>query len=194
MEMAITLPTEITDVLEQNGFHLLDIEAVYDGPYATLEFNSPLGEDFIFSVWFDGTPTDFVDMFEEYVDGFNPDEHAAELIRNMGKYGVPTSVRDLIDDAEAIYDRLDYVSAELSCIKFGEYISGHWQEVLESPMPYERISSEIEWGFTDEDLQELMRLHKENVCREKIEDLLEDCNFHTECGNWHDGNYIIRED
>lgn len=72
-------------------------------------------------------------------------------------------------------------------------IRSDWETALNT-MPYSTIAKEIEWGFTDEDLRELMRLHEAGRCREQIEDLLSDCNFHTECADWHDGNYIIRED
>lgn len=42
-------------------------------------------------------------------------------------------------------------------------------------------SSTIEWGFSDQDLLVLMNIHKAGFFRSEIEDLLEDCNFHTEC-------------
>ena len=68
-----------------------------------------------------------------------------------------------------------------------------WGKALSS-LPYDKIAAKIEWGFSDADLQELMELHRQNKHREKIEDLLDDCNFHYESGEWHDGNYVIRED
>lgn len=68
-----------------------------------------------------------------------------------------------------------------------------WEKALNS-MSYSDIAKEIRWGFFDEDLRELMRLHQANVQREKIEDLLDDCNFHEESGNWSEGNYILRSD
>lgn len=71
-------------------------------------------------------------------------------------------------------------------------IRSNWEEALNA-LPYGEIAAKIGWGFSTEDLQELMRLHKENICRKKIEDLLEDCNFHYECGEWHDGNYVLYE-
>lgn len=51
------------------------------------------------------------------------------------------------------------------------------------------ISKEIGWGFTIEDIQTLARLHSENKHRILIEALLNDCNFHTECGNMARGEY-----
>lgn len=68
-----------------------------------------------------------------------------------------------------------------------------WERALET-LPYDVISEKIEWGFSREDLEELMELHRQGKHRQKIEDLLEDCNFHCERGNWHDGNYVIEED
>lgn len=67
-------------------------------------------------------------------------------------------------------------------------IRADWEAALNT-MEYSEIAKEIEWGFTDEDLQELMRLHKSGICRQQIEDLLDDCNFHTESADWHDGIY-----
>lgn len=43
------------------------------------------------------------------------------------------------------------------------------------------ISSIIGYSFGKRDLKQLAELHKENKCQKKIEDLLEDCNFHYEC-------------
>lgn len=72
-------------------------------------------------------------------------------------------------------------------------IRADWEKAL-NVMTYGDIAKEIEWGFTDEDLQELMRLHKAGICRQQIEDLLDDCNFHTESDDWHDGNYVLRDE
>lgn len=74
-----------------------------------------------------------------------------------------------------------------------EDIRADWEAALNT-MEYGEIAKEIGWGFTDEDLQELIRLHKAGICRQQIEDLLTDCNFHTECADWHDGNYVLRDE
>lgn len=71
-------------------------------------------------------------------------------------------------------------------------IRADWEKALNT-MKYSEIAKEIEWGFTDEDLRELMRLHKAGVCRQQIEDLLDDCNFHTESADWNEGNYEMEE-
>lgn len=46
----------------------------------------------------------------------------------------------------------------------------------------EPLSPIIGWGFTQQDLLVLCCLHEADKHREVIENLLEDCNFHTECG------------
>lgn len=52
-----------------------------------------------------------------------------------------------------------------------------------------RLSSAIEWGFYPQDLLVLCCLHEAGMFREEIEDLLEDCNFHTECEALNEGKY-----
>ena len=42
------------------------------------------------------------------------------------------------------------------------------------------------WG----ELMDLARLHPEDFCRDIIEDILEDINFHTDCEKLRDGKYI----
>jgi len=69
-----------------------------------------------------------------------------------------------------------------------EEICEDWEKALET-MTYSDISRTIRWGFSLEDLRELMRLHREDIQREKIEDLLEDCNFHTFCGCLSEDDY-----
>lgn len=62
----------------------------------------------------------------------------------------------------------------------GVWVRSHWLEALDA-WPYQKISAAIDFGFSDEDIDELFRLHKEGYFRTKIENLLEDCNFHSEC-------------
>lgn len=101
----------IERVLEENEIRI-------DGDFKEdrsidLQFFSPLGEDFWFTIYFDGQPADFIYQFCSYQQGFDPDEHAAMWIANRGKHGTPSSVRDLIDDADAIDDRLQEIAWQL---------------------------------------------------------------------------------
>lgn len=69
-----------------------------------------------------------------------------------------------------------------------EEIRADWEKALNT-MNYSDISRTIRWGFTPEDLRELMRLHRGCIQWPKIEDLLEDCNFHTFCGCLSEDDY-----
>lgn len=68
-----------------------------------LEKDSPLGEDFVVEVDVRG----FEKKLREYCKGFDPDEHAAMLVRHRGECGVPDSVLEIAQDAFAIQEMLD---------------------------------------------------------------------------------------
>ena len=51
------------------------------------------------------------------------------------------------------------------------------------------LSQPLGYRFSHADLKNLATLHRTNRFREKIEDLLTDCNFHEECALMHSGNY-----
>lgn len=51
------------------------------------------------------------------------------------------------------------------------------------------LSHPLNWAFSSRDISILAKLHKSNKYRKKIEDLLTDCNFHYECGEFMQGNY-----
>lgn len=51
------------------------------------------------------------------------------------------------------------------------------------------IARILHYAFSKDDISALAKLHKGNRYRKKIEELLEDANFHTECGDFASGNY-----
>lgn len=63
---------------------------------------SPKGEDFGFSV----PAADFVRAVRDYYQDFDVDEHVELWIDGRGKNGVPSSIRELVKDAEDIDDML----------------------------------------------------------------------------------------
>lgn len=190
-------PEKITDVLESQDWDLCSIEEQDGEYYADLEKYSPNGEDFIATIWFNGLPADFIEKVAEYADDYDADDHVLDLIEGCSRGCLPGSLRDLIDDAEAIGEMLHDLADELSVVLDGsddldeDYIRQNWEEVLSSDIDYSDIAHGIGWGFTHEDLETLMQLHKDGKYREKIEDLLTDCNFHSECSAWSDGDYRL---
>lgn len=72
--------------------------------YVDIGIYSPLGEDFNMTVNFsEENPIDtFMSNLKEYYLNFDPEDHAAMWIKDLGKNGTPDSIRDLIDDANTI--------------------------------------------------------------------------------------------
>ena len=62
-------------------------------------------------------------------------------------------------------------------------VRSDWPAVLRKVKDGAKISHLIGYAFGDDDLITLIELHKKNRFRKKIEDLLEDCNFHDICGH-----------
>ena len=103
--------------LEKHGISItnVDVDAMQNGETCVeMEFYSPENEDVVFSVWFDGTKQGFAQAFKDYADDFDPEEHAAEWY-NLRKRvsGVPSSIRTLLDDADAIKETLQNASLDL---------------------------------------------------------------------------------
>ena len=51
------------------------------------------------------------------------------------------------------------------------------------------LAGRLGWSFSDDDLRQLTALHRKNRFRQKIEDLLTDANFHSECILLQDRKY-----
>jgi hypothetical protein len=71
---------------------------------------SPAGEDFFFTV----SRTNFAEEVRQYAEDFDPDEHATMWVENRNRVrGVPQSIRELINDADAIKAMLVKLGDEL---------------------------------------------------------------------------------
>lgn len=92
--------------------------------YVELRKYSPLGEDFSMIIDFDKEYVidSFLENLKEYESDFDSEEHAEMWIEGRGKNGVPNSIRDLLDDAEAIKEMIfelwDRLSDEISILQF----------------------------------------------------------------------------
>ena len=64
-----------------------------------------------------------------------------------------------------------------------------WARALRGVRKSTDLGVKIGWGFSNDDLYTLVELHRKNKFRKKIEDLLEDCNFHEFCGLLSAGEY-----
>ena len=89
------------------------VEKQDESYYVELEFYSNAGEDFVFTIWCDGTFKDFLHELWAYSQRFDPDEHAERWVDMRGQNGVPDSIRTLIDDADAIGKELEKTALKL---------------------------------------------------------------------------------
>lgn len=78
---------------------------------AELENWSPAGENLVFYIEKD---KDFVRGVKELSAYFDADEHAEMWVESRGKRGVPNSIRELIDDADAIDKMLQDLATALA--------------------------------------------------------------------------------
>lgn len=83
------------------------------------------------------------------------------------------------DEAEQILKLVDLGRAQKSA-----EVRHDWPAALRGVIKVRQLSYTINYGFSEDDIAELARLHKAGRYRKKIEDLLTDCNFHTECGDF----------
>lgn len=73
-----------------------------DGENWILSKFTPAGEDYFFTI----RNSNILEDVKEEFETFDADEHVDMWIPHRGTYGVPTSVRTLIEDAEKIKDYL----------------------------------------------------------------------------------------
>ena len=86
-----------------------------DGPnhYVLFRASSPAGEDVCLEeTWSKAdfpelTMADLVVFVENEANHYNADEHAELWIETRGSNGVPSTIRDLLDDAEAIGEMIE---------------------------------------------------------------------------------------
>lgn len=95
------LKQKYIDILEENDW---SVSSYTDDGRVELQKYSPAGEDFSIIVEVE----DFTESVREYANDFDANEHAEMWIEARGKVnGVPESIRELIEDAEAIQEMLD---------------------------------------------------------------------------------------
>lgn len=71
------------------------------------------------------------------------------------------------------------------------HITDDWEKALRG-MQVEKLAKDLNYSFCPADLKDLATIHKtttKRVVKKRIEDLLTYCNFHSESGEFHDGNY-----
>ena len=131
----------------------------------------------------EGIPASYAGLLELYLHydieaAFN---HSDDLDATQN------AIYDILDENDIPYETICRINVP-SARKSSE-IRRDWGKALSSVKNGCELSGPIDYGFSEDDICALARLHKQNRFRKKIEDLLEDCNFHTECTDFASGKY-----
>lgn len=78
-----------------------------------LEKHSPAGEDFIFNIEGEDIPSEVA----EYAKDFDKDEHVELWVNGRGERAVPGTIRELMEDAEAIQNMLNELAEALASVQ-----------------------------------------------------------------------------
>lgn len=94
------LNEKIIEVIENNEFGHDAVAEQDNEYYIELYQNTPAGEDWYVTIWFDGSNNGFINSFRKYAEDFDVDEEAEIWIKSRGEHGVPSSISVLVKDAE----------------------------------------------------------------------------------------------
>lgn len=83
--------------------------------YVEMEKYSPAGEDFSMVIDFDADDqaASFLRKLWNYTDNFDVDEHVEMWLPSMGEGGCPSTIKELLKDAEAIARMIKDLHKEL---------------------------------------------------------------------------------
>ena len=112
------LNEKIIEDIEDNGFCYSAVVEQDNGFYIELYQDTPAGEDWHVTIWFNGSNNEFINSFRKYVEDFDVDEEAEIWIESRGECGVPSSIRVLVDDAEWKEERLQTLLKNLEDIEY----------------------------------------------------------------------------
>jgi hypothetical protein len=153
------LEQKYIDILEQNDW---GISSYTDDGRVELETYSPAGENFLMCVEVENFP----ESVREYANDFDADEHTEMWIEARGRVaGVPNSIRELIEDAEAIKEMLNELADTL--VK-----DENNKENLEELKQYKE-NSYYDIEDIAEQLIELSNLERSEELKQELEDGLD---------------------
>ena len=109
-----TLTEVFFDAADELGWHC-EAEEYSNGNQIRFAKYSPAGEDFSFGVDDTGDCAAIVREVREYASNFDVDEHVEMWIgaRHAGVGGIPSTIRELCDDADAIKEMVQELADRL---------------------------------------------------------------------------------
>lgn len=117
------LEKRIENVLKKNGIQETGFYKRKSDGWCEIELQkySPANEELLIGLCYDGTGKSFIIAFFNYANDFDVDEHVKMWIDDMGKDGVPETIKGLLDDSEWIKKFLLTVSNELQLLDENEF-------------------------------------------------------------------------
>lgn len=105
----------IDEICEKNNFYCNIDETMYaDGAGIEISQYTPEGEDWYETFeWNNNDMQVFLDSLKSRIDGWDSEDEAMPYIEMRGKNGVPSSVRDLLDDADWKLEQLKALYTDL---------------------------------------------------------------------------------
>jgi hypothetical protein len=94
------LQKKLIEVLEANDWGFDEPQKQGKEYYLEMNHETPAGEDWWETVWYDGTINGFCEGVYKLYDNFDVDEDVELWVDSRGKNGVPSSVRILVENAE----------------------------------------------------------------------------------------------
>lgn len=100
---------KITALLDDMG-----IKNNIDNTYAIIEFwTDTAGQDISVVIDYDGTVNDLVNKFSDYAENYNVDEEVELYVNMRGQNGVPSTIRELLDDCQEAKDTLMNIATKM---------------------------------------------------------------------------------
>ena len=90
----------ITKYLLNEGFCVDEVKEQENEHYCSFGKYTPAGEDWYETIWFDGSFEDFKKQVEKRYCSFDVDDEVTPYVQNRGTNGIPSSIRELLEDAE----------------------------------------------------------------------------------------------
>lgn len=112
---------KVFEILEDNDFSFDDVVEQDGEYYLDISLGTPCGEDWIETIWFNGTLNSFIESLEARIENFDIDEEIEPWISQRGKNGVPSSISALIEDANWKLETLEDLLAALKGEKKTKY-------------------------------------------------------------------------
>lgn len=106
---------QLKEIIEKHGFTIREDADMFGAGEAGLDIcqYTPMGEDWYETFEVSDDPETFIANLKSRVDGWDSEDEAMPYIEMRGERGVPSSIRDLLDDADWKLEQLETLLADI---------------------------------------------------------------------------------